>query len=686
MPWIAGELMIRYRAGSRHAACWMQVSAACAVMLSGVLMVSGASAAGAPSGPTASIKAPGKPQAHDAFQSHGIPTPLAQSRGVVTTVDAEGRDIVLSWLQDHRGGYSLLWTDAETGQTRQFDTPFPPNEDEPFALLLSSRNRLYTLFNGHFIEFDVREARFSFWRKTQPGTAMSLAEDRSGAIWAATYPASRLLRFEPDQAVLTDLGVLARRSWAQYPRSMAVDSAGWVYVGVGLAATQIYAFHPEAGQAKALLPANTPPQKQAPEVWLSRSNSVFARVGEQQYLLSGGKIQQLPEGSQPAGSDVTTGAQNLFDQRFPSGRALLAFDMSAHRLRIRDVDGKERTLSFTYKTQGAALTQVCATDDGQVCGGTRFPMHVFRYKAGSPRFESQQVPRQPNVIEPVDGHWYVGAYPDGTLLDVSGQTLARSEKLASANPAINRPHALVVQSHGPWVAMAGTPDYGRTGGGLLLWNRQDHQSLTLTHQALIPKQATQALIELPNGWLLGGTTLKAGTGGVDQEGDSAHLYLLDPETRQLLWKGVPVSGARIITDLIVRDDGLVYGLADSTTLFVFDPSSRRVINTHPFGAKVGAAVFAQGTRALIRVPAQSAPSPHQPRAVADSPQKGAAQAKPASETIYLLLTDGVARIDPLRHEPLRVATAPVEVSVGGAYVDGRIYFGSKSILYSWQVP
>lgn len=619
------------------------------------------------------------------FQSHGIPTPLAQTRGVVTTVDSEGRDIVLSWLQDHRGGYSLLWIDAETGQTRQFDTPFAPDGDEPFSVLLSSQNRLYTLFSGHFVEFDVQQSRFLFWEKTGPGTAMSLTEDRQGGIWAATYPSNRLLRFDPRAQRLKDFGSLAVQSWDQYPRSMAVDASGWVYVGVGMAQAQIHAFHPDSGQKRSLLPRSLVRRQEAPEVWLSRANSVFARAGDHQYLLSGGKIHRLPPESTLSGTGLVTGAQNLFDHRFPSGRSLLALDMEAHRFSVRDLDGKVRLLPFQYRTQGAALTQVCSTSDGQVCGGTRFPMHVFRHQAGSTRFDSQLLDRQPNVIEPIGGHWYVGAYPDGALLEVSGQALARSERLASANPAINRPHALVVQSHGPWVIMAGTPDYGRTGGGLLFWHRQNHRSFTLTHEQLIPGQATQALIELPDGLLLGGSTVKAGTGGVDAE-DGACLYLLDPDTRRILWQFQPVPEARTITDLIVRQDGLVYGLADSTTLFVFDLQTRRVLKTYPFGAQVGTAMFAQGTRALIRVPVEAAaPSGAQGTSPPRPAGRLAARSGKPVETIYLLLTDGVARIDPVRHEPERVATSPVEVSVGGAHVDGRIYFGSGSTLYSWRV-
>ena len=50
------------------------------------------------------------------FRDHGVATPISNHRGTVATVDGEGRNVVLLWLYDHRGGYALLMIDAETGK------------------------------------------------------------------------------------------------------------------------------------------------------------------------------------------------------------------------------------------------------------------------------------------------------------------------------------------------------------------------------------------------------------------------------------------------------------------------------------------------------------------------------------------------------------------------------------------
>ena len=54
------------------------------------------------------------------FLHHGVATPVSNHRGIVATVDGDGRNVALIWLFDHTGGYALLMVDAETGESEQF--------------------------------------------------------------------------------------------------------------------------------------------------------------------------------------------------------------------------------------------------------------------------------------------------------------------------------------------------------------------------------------------------------------------------------------------------------------------------------------------------------------------------------------------------------------------------------------
>ena len=599
----------------------------------------------------------GQSQAQAAgFVDHGIPTPVAQTRGVVSTVDQSGQDVILTWLQDWRGGYAILMVNAETGASQQFDVPFKPDGDEPSAIYLSSKNRLYTLFNSQFVEFDVASKRFTFHGKVNGKTAMSLTEDKDGRIWAATYPNNQLVSFNPQNSSLQNHGQLAKESWTQYPRSIAVDAHGWVYVGSGLAASQIYAYNIQSHATQALLSSSQRVSGTA-VVTQSQSNVVYARNGQQQFMLTNGKASGLGAGARVAESNLKGGAQNLVDREFPSGRRLVSVDMHDRTLVTRDASGQQKTVKFNYTTQGAALTFVCATGDNKVCGGTRFPMHTFYYNAGDNKFDSKQLPRQPNVMAALGSRLYVAAYPDGKLFQENENGKNEFSEVLNAYPSINRPHAMLIMGGGSQIALAGTPEYGTTGGGMMFWNRSSGQKSRIDHWHLVPNHSVQAMVELSNGMLLGGTTVAPGTGGVTKATDSSELFLMDANTHEVRWRGAPVPGAKTITDLMVGADGLVYGLADSVDLFVFNPNNRQVVSVNRFSKDLGPSVYAQGTRAFV---------------------------KGADGSIYVLLYNGIGKVDTKAHTVSRVVSSPVRITVGGAAANGRIYFGSNNHLYSWK--
>lgn len=599
----------------------------------------------------------GQSQAQAAgFVDHGIPTPVAQTRGVVSTVDQSGQDVILTWLQDWRGGYAILMVNAETGASQQFDVPFKPDGDEPSAIYLSSKNRLYTLFNSQFVEFDVASKRFTFHGKVNGKTAMSLTEDKDGRIWAATYPNNQLVSFNPQNSSLQNHGQLAKESWTQYPRSIAVDAHGWVYVGSGLAASQIYAYNIQSHATQALLSSSQRVSGTA-VVTQSQSNVVYARNGRQQFMLTNGKASGLSAGAQVAESNLKGGAQNLVDREFPSGRRLVSVDMHDRTLVTRDASGQQKTVKFNYTTQGAALTFVCATGDNKVCGGTRFPMHTFYYNVGDNKFDSKQLPRQPNVMAALGSRLYVAAYPDGKLFQESENGKNEFSEVLNAYPSINRPHAMLIMGGGSQIALAGTPEYGTTGGGMMFWNRSSGHKSRIDHWHLVPNHSVQAMVELSNGMLLGGTTVAPGTGGVTKATDSSELFLMDANTHEVRWRGAPVPGAKTITDLMVGTDGLVYGLADSVDLFVFNPNNRQVVSVNRFSKDLGPSVYAQGTRAFV---------------------------KGADGSIYVLLYNGIGKVDTKAHTVSRVVSSPVRITVGGAAANGRIYFGSNNHLYSWK--
>jgi len=58
--------------------------------------------------------------------------------------------------------------------------------------------------------------------------------------------------------------------------------------------------------------------------------------------------------------------------------------------------------------------------------------------------------------------------------------------------------------------------------------------------------------------------------------------------------------------------------------------------------------------------------------------------KGADGSIYVLLYNGIGKVDTKAHTVSRVVSSPVRITVGGAAANGRIYFGSNNHLYSWK--
>jgi hypothetical protein len=206
--------------------------------------------------------------------------------------------------------------------------------------------------------------------------------------------------------------------------------------------------------------------------------------------------------------------------------------------------------------------------------------------------------------------------------------------------------------------LAGTPGYGYTGGGLLFWDRKTRARTLIEHTDIIPDHSTVSLVALPDGRLLGGTTTSAGTGG-ERKVKEAEIYVMDMATGRLEWHEVVFPGVQQYTDMCLRPDGLVYGVADRRRFFVFDANKRKVIHEENTDAKFGTTNSQQGPRVFVAGP---------------------------DNTIYMLFVRGIAQVDPTTFSITMLAKSPVPIGAGGDLLNGRIYFASGSHLYSYGPP
>lgn len=605
------------------------------------------------------------------FFEHGVATPFSNHRGTVATVDGNDRDVVLVWLFDHRGGYSLLMIDAQTGKSEEFSMPFPPGGDCPYASILSSGNKFYTHFNSYFVEFDPGKWAFTFFHETAPQMAMSMTEDDIGRIWSVTYPDSGVVCFDPKNRAFRDYGHVYKQNWRQYQRSVAADDTGWIYFGVGNTASQIIAFDPESGRDIPIL-SGAERFKGSAYVYRDLDGKVYGLPvygKEEDWLqLYRGEVTKIGKLEQKQEKPIITGSQGIFHSEFPDGKKLKICDLVDRVLVVEDPQTQEvRELHFDYTSEGAHIMGLAVAPDGTICGGTAFPMRFFSYNPKTGEWTNRTSYGQWNTVVRQDDRFFIGGYTHGFLLewDPSRPWVPTEKGRPDCNPlfltecgtVINRPHDLLAHPNGKTIVMTGTPGYGYTGGGLLFWDRETGKSTLIEHTAILPEHSTQSLVALPDSKLLGGTTTNPGTGG-EQKAIEAELYIMDMETKRITWHRVVFPGVQEYTDLFLGTDGLLYGIADGKRFFVFDPASLEVVYEENAEPRFGPISHQQGQRKFV-------PGP--------------------DRTIYVLFRNSIARIDPTTFRLAMLVESHIPIEYGGDILDGNIYFGSGSHLYSYTL-
>ncbi len=612
---------------------------------------------------------PGVTESDSAFVDHGVATPVSNHRGIVATVDGQGRDIVLIWLFDRRGGYALLLIDAQTGKAEEFPMPFPPGGDCPYASILSSSNKFYTHFNSHFVEFDPARRAFTFEHATAPQMAMGMTEDDNGVIWSVTYPQSGVASFNPKTREFKDFGHVHKENWEQYQRYVATDSAGWLYFGIGNTRSLIMGLDPVTGQAKPLLPDEERVQGSA-EVHRDLNGKVYgySGAGEKWYEFYKGEARALSKRPELKPKHFISSSQALFHKDFPDGKKITECDLVERVLVVADPKtGTSVRHQFNYSSEGAHIMNLATASDGTICGGTAFPMRFFSFDPATGRWTHREAYGQWNTVTRLDQLFFVGTYTHGGLLQwdpsrpwvntVLGKADCNPHLLTQAHNTINRPHKVLATPDGRWLVLAGTPGYGMTGGGLLIWDRTAGKETLLEHTNILPLHSTMSLVALPDGKILGGSTTSPGTGG-EKKAKLAELYVMDLASGKVEWHEPLLPSVNTYSDLAPAPRGLVYGMADYARFFVFDPAQRKIVYERRVTEEFGQASGGQGPRIFV------------PDAVGAT---------------YVLFRRGIARVEPKTYKLTLVAKSPVSIDVGGEYFNGRIYFAHGSHLYSYKL-
>ena len=567
----------------------------------------------------------------------------------MTTVDGDGRNVVLVWLFDHRGGYGILQIDAETGKTKQYPMPFPPG-DAVYSSILSKSNKFYTLFKGNFVEFDPVKGGFTFHKETMPQMAMGMTEDDHGVIWAVTYPNSGVISFNPKTRELKDYGYQYKQNWAQYPKYLAADESGWIYFGLGNTATQIIAFNPSTGVVKPML-AEKERKRGIAYVYPNKNGKVYGQAlddkkGDWYEFYKGERTDIGRDHSQDA-KPIITGIQTLFYTQFPDGKQLRAVNLIDRKLIVNDPKtGNNKEVSFDYATDGAWTMGVATSPDGKIVGGTSFPMRFFSYDPKTDKKVNLPALGQFNALANGGDRFYFGVYPNGSFIEWDpakpwintrkGNPESNPQFIAGVTPVVHRPMRVLPHPDHRTVIMGGTPEYGYTGGGLLFWDRITKKTALLQDSAILVDQSTISLVPLKEDKILGGTTTAPGTGG-EKKAKEAELYIIDKNSKKVEWHKPVFPGVQEYSDLCLAPGGMVYGITDKKKFFVFDPVKKQVIHEQPSDVDFGRTTGEQSPRIFV---------------------------KGKNGEIYILFNSSIAKVEPNSFKLIKVADSPVPISAG----------------------
>ncbi len=603
----------------------------------------------------------------DGFIDHGVATHAVESRGA-TVVHSGGKNLVICLNNDRSERGWMLVTDIDTGQSEQVHFPesIGPilSMGAPFASYVSTRGRFYTGIGGTLLEFDPATMEWLYHGRPDPKAQAfidyAFAEDARGRIYAGTHPGCHLIRYDPQTRTAEDLGQLDPQE--HYVSWLALDDAGWLYCGIGTARGNIVAYNTNTGE-KRQIPAEVERTSRGGWVFPSVDGKVYGTVAGKNWRLHNG-VGEVIEPAQ-RGRERPTGVIGWKNRTgtFPDGRKLVYANLEDGWIDIESpATGDTKRIEFTYEAVGGmGFTSLAEGPDGKVYGSTCHPMRFVRFDPATGTMEDLggvkdvgnfcAMARSGDLLAAVSYSYGIMHLYDPAKPFTGGEGDASNPwELGRWPEELCRPRVCVAHPDGRHLLMAGYAAYGLVGGGLAIHDLQTSQTQLIGRNDLLPGESTIAMTILPDGNVVGGTDISA-PGGGHVTATEGSIYLLDVQTREVVFRTNPVPGATFIRALATGPDGRVYGLAQGGGFFVFDPQPREVVHTEDWSAYGEPAHLVAGPDGYV----------------------------------YALMTRAIVQIAPATLTHTKLATPPSDVSYGGPIIDGRLYYTSVANLWSYRL-
>lgn len=535
-----------------------------------------------------------------------------------------------------------------SGEAQVFASPVP-GESGAWGLALGPDGNVYvgTLPHAHLFRLDPRRGVLEDIGRPSEGEQYiwQVTVGPDARLYGCTYPTARLVRFDPATGSSEDLGRLDAEE--QYARSLATTDDGFVYVGIGTRHAGVVAFDIAGGSHRQILPEQ---HRNAGTASIHRGSDgqVYAQVAEHWFRLE--RWEALPFSAVEV---APVPARN----QLRDGRLVETINGA---VQLRRPDGEVETIGpLRYAGGLLSVFRLALGPDSRLYGSGVLPAHFFAVdpESGTQHYVGQVGGGEVYSMLPHGEQLLLAAYSGlAPLMRFDPRRPFAPGSSAESNPVLVtypeqvsswRPMAMIAGRQGD-VYLGAVSGYGTLGGPLTIWNPTTDRLESFPH--LIPDQSVVTLAMV--GDLVAGGTSVGGGGGSRPTQSEARLFLWDPRSRQLLFETVPVASARDLTDLIPAPNGLLFGIADGATLFVFDCGASTIVHT-----------------ALL--PFRGVPY----NSVALGPDGN----------IWGLANKGIFRIDPRTYEVRLMAEAPEPVTAGFALAGDRLYFACGASLWRYTL-
>ncbi|MEN6304539.1 MAG: hypothetical protein ABFD96_17530 [Armatimonadia bacterium] len=314
------------------------------------------------------------------FTDHGIGATVAEARGVVTTQTADGRSLVIGVALDQAARGYLVVTDIDSGKTTQVYCPVQA-QNYTFGSLMASNGRFYTAQGGDIGEFDPQSGKWLWHGRPVPTSCyLSFAEDSGGMIWAGGL-GCQLVSYNPATQEAKSYGRMDPAE--EYLQSLAADSAGWVYGGIGTARQNIVACNIATGKMVQLAAEEDRVHGTA-SVYATEYGKVSGSINGKTFVLFEGKATPAAPASLPKAIPTGKVYYGQVHTTFPDGRKLVAYSMPDKWMTIQTPKtGDSKRIRFEYESGGASITSLGLGPEGIVYASTCHPMHFVRLDARS---------------------------------------------------------------------------------------------------------------------------------------------------------------------------------------------------------------------------------------------------------------------------------------------------------------